>query len=243
MIKEALQYIVGMSGIHTLKYDEELYSDKEVHRVPKELPCPDMLVVNTLSGFMDYVKANELNSSEALYIQIVSPTEVRLVSTLNNDNERSTYIKAKALLPEQHFGTYMSQEAFLIYLRTAFVESDNRNNVIEFCGCVTGNDVSNYEDDGVSQKVSVSTHVGTKDAIAPTDPMLQPFRTFIDVEQPDSHFIFRAKKMDNAVGFALYEADGGAWKIEAMNNIRKYIDDYMCKNSEEFSDIDIIVIC
>lgn len=247
MIKEALQYIVGMSDIKTIEHNYEVYADRQLHRVPNEIDCPDPLGVNTLSGFMDYVAANEEHTAECtddpLYIQIVSPTEVRLVSILNADNKRSTYIKATALLPEQHFGRVLDQERFLIWLRTSFVETQNRQDMIQFCGCVTGNDVVNLDDDGISQKVSVSTFVGTKDAIAPTDPILCPYRTFVDIEQPESQFVFRSQKMDAGVGFVLYEADGGAWKTAAMETIRKYILKYMEDHQEAFEHREVIVIC
>lgn len=243
MIKEALQYIVGLSGIHTVAYNDEMYSDKQLYRVDKEIKIPEPLEVNTISGFMDYVAANLEGDRGPMYIQIVNPTEVKLVSRLNTDNERATYIRAKAVIPNQNYGEVFDQERFLIWLRTAFVESDNRNEVIKFCGCVTGNDVTNLEDDGISQKVSVSTFVGPKDAIAPTDPVLKPYRTFIDVEQPESPFVFRTRKLNEGVGFVLYEADGGAWKTKAMNNILKYIRKYIEEHEEAFKNLDITVIC
>ena len=247
MIKEALQYIVGMSDIKTFKHNYEVYSDRQLYRVPNEIDCPEPLGVNTLSGFMDYVAANEGHIAECVdnpvYIQIVSPTEVRLVSVLNEDNKRATFIKATALLPDQNFGRALDQERFLIWLRTSFVDTENRQDMIQFCGCVTGNDVVNLDDDGVSQKVSVSTFVGTRDAIAPTDPVLRPFRTFVDIEQPESQFVFRAKKADMGVGFVLYEADGGAWKTAAMDTIRKYILKYMEDHQAAFENREVIVIC
>lgn len=247
MIKEALQYIVGMSDIKTIEHNYEVYADRQLHRVPNEIDCPEPLGVNTLSGFMDYVAANEGCTAECtddpVYIQIVSPTEVRLVSILNADNKRSTYIKATALLPEQHFGRVLDQERFLIWLRTSFVETQNRQDMIKFSGCVTGNDVVNLDDDGISQKVSVSTFVGTRDAIAPTDPVLCPYRTFVDVEQPESQFVFRSQKTDFGVGFVLYEADGGAWKTVAMDTIRKYIHSYMEDHQQAFEKREVIVIC
>lgn len=249
MIKDALQYIVGLSDIKVITRNDEMYSDRQLHRVPNEIEGPDPLCVNTLSGFMDYLASNELrhiyelDPIAPLYVQIVSPTEVRLVSVLNSDNKRSTYIKATALLPEQNFGKVLDQERFLIWLRTSFVETANRQDMVQFCGCVTGNDVMNLDDDGVSQKVSVSTFVGTRDAIAPTDPILCPYRTFMDVDQPESQFVFRTKKLDLGVGFVLYEADGGAWKGAAMENIRQYILTYMKNHNDSFLNRDVTVIC
>ncbi|MDY5102648.1 MAG: hypothetical protein SPE81_06080 [Agathobacter sp.] len=243
MNKEALQYIVGLSGIHTIEYEGEKYSSSQLHRVPKEMDGPDPIEVSTLSGFMDYVAKNDDRYGRRMYIQIVSPTEVRLVSALNMDNQRDTYIKAKAVLPSQNFGSPLDQERFLIWLRTGFVPTEKRDAIVEFCGCVTGNDVVNLQDDGISQKVSISTYVGTQDAIAPTDPVLAPFRTFIDIEQPESPFVFRTQKYGDGIGFVLYEADGGAWKTDAMNNILEYIRKYMDNHADAFKPYDIVVIC
>ena len=49
---------------------------------------------------------------------------------------------------------------------------------------------------------------------------LTPYRIFNEVEQPSSQFIFRINSMAN---LALFEADGGKWKLDAINNIAAYL--------------------
>ena len=56
--------------------------------------------------------------------------------------------------------------------------------------------------------------------VVPNPVLLKPYRTFIEVQQPESAFIFR---MQDGPRAALFEADGGAWRIEAMENIRAYL--------------------
>lgn len=52
---------------------------------------------------------------------------------------------------------------------------------------------------------------------------LKPYRTFREIEQPASVFLFRLKNRDGAPPeCALFEADGGAWKLEATDKIGKY---------------------
>lgn len=46
-----------------------------------------------------------------------------------------------------------------------------------------------------------------------------PFRTFLEVEQPESEFLLR---VDAEKGIGLFEADGGIWKLEAKRNIAEY---------------------
>lgn len=61
-------------------------------------------------------------------------------------------------------------------------------------------------------------------AVVPSPCSLQPFRTFLEVEQPASQFIFRMRG-DRSIECALFEADGGAWKREAMRNVKEYLTD------------------
>ena len=51
---------------------------------------------------------------------------------------------------------------------------------------------------------------------------LAPFRTFLEVEQPESEFLLRVSE-DGKIG--LFEADGGVWKLEAKQNICQYFDE------------------
>ena len=50
---------------------------------------------------------------------------------------------------------------------------------------------------------------------------LKPFRTFLEVAQPESEFILRVNDKGN---IGLFEADGGVWKLEAKRNIAAYFE-------------------
>lgn len=44
------------------------------------------------------------------------------------------------------------------------------------------------------------------------------------MEQPESQFVFRMKEDKyDGVQCALFEADGGAWRLNAMANIKAYL--------------------
>ena len=76
-------------------------------------------------------------------------------------------------------------------------------------------------DNGISLEVSVRTGAVLKEQQT-VQPIvhLQPYRTFLEVEQPASDFLLRLDKDGRP---ALYEADGGAWKLEAKRNIAAYL--------------------
>jgi len=55
---------------------------------------------------------------------------------------------------------------------------------------------------------------------APNPVTLRPYRTFSEVEQPASLFVFRIDKQAN---MALFEADGKHWVADAVGNIAAYL--------------------
>ena len=63
----------------------------------KEQPVGE-INVRSLSGLVDYVKSN-FDHERSLMIHVKSPTEVNVFDSLNDVNDRRTYIKAGALLP------------------------------------------------------------------------------------------------------------------------------------------------
>ncbi|WP_235888509.1 RusA family crossover junction endodeoxyribonuclease [Streptococcus pneumoniae] len=63
---------------------------------------------------------------------------------------------------------------------------------------------------------------------APNPVTLRPYRTFSEVEQPASLFVFRIDKQAN---MALFEADGKRWVADAVGNIAAYL-------KEQLADLD-----
>ena len=53
---------------------------------------------------------------------------------------------------------------------------------------------------------------------------LAPYRTFREIEQPEIEVLLRTRiDSNNVPSVALFEADGGAWRITAMKRIAEYI--------------------
>jgi len=59
----------------------------------------------------------------------------------------------------------------------------------------------------------------------PNPVTLRPYRTFSEVEQPASQFVFRMKTGGSSPSCALFNADGGAWALEAIENIKRWLSD------------------
>lgn len=79
------------------------------------------------------------------------------------------------------------------------------------------------QDDGVTQKVTTRSGVSlSRTSKVPNPITLRPFRTFSEVEQPESAFVFRIKAEESGVKAALFAADVEAWRHDAILKIRDY---------------------
>lgn len=222
MIRAALEYINGLKEPTIKEIDGNTYSDKPLERI-SYIPYAGAIEMKTLSSFVEYIKANIDEMSDKMIVHVVSPTEVRLYSALDMDRKREYLVKVNAELPDFRFGNFIDHESFVIALQSKFVPNDDRDLVLKFAGTVEDGTVAQYGDDGVTQKATVKTGLASKaDAVVPNPVNLIPYRTFLEVQQPASDFIFRMKS-SCGVQCAIFEADGGAWKNEAMNNIKEYL--------------------
>ena len=224
MIKKALEYIVCMKAPVTMEIGGQAYSDKPLERIsynPKATP----IEMTTLTSLVEYIKANIDRMSEKMIVHVSSPECVRLYSMLDLDRVREYMVEVHAQVPEFRYGRYMDHENFLIALQSKFIPNDDRELLLRFTGTVENGTVAQYGDDGVTQKATIKTGIASKgEAVVPNPVKLRPFRTFIEVEQPESAFVFRMRQdSDDGVECAIFEADGGAWKNAAMKNIKEYL--------------------
>lgn len=229
MIKEAINRILELSEPHVFMPDESelLYSDRELYPVLKEMKASE-IAMTTLTSLVDYIK-NDIDRKECYYlVHVVSPTRVDLISCLDDDRARETLVTVRAEVPDFSFNIPIEHEKFMIGVQSKFVDGDPEENdkaiILKFAGTVTAGSVAEYGDDGVTQKATIKLGVSSKgEAIVPNPCRLQPYRTFFEVEQPISKFIFRLGERNGEVTCALFEADGGAWKIDAKNRIYNYL--------------------
>ncbi len=224
MIKKALEYIVGMSEPQVLEINGETYSDKGLHRICHN-PKAQSIELTTLTSLVEYIKAGIDTMDDKMIVHVSSPECVRLYSMLDDDRVREYMVEVHAQVPEFRYGRYMDHENFLIALQSKFIPNDDRELLLRFTGTVENGTVAQYGDDGVTQKATIKTGIASKgEAVVPNPVRLRPFRTFIEVEQPESAFVFRMRQdSDDGVECAIFEADGGAWKNAAMKNIKEYL--------------------
>lgn len=113
--------------------------------------------------------------------------------------------------------------------------------ILKVAGNVEAKTTANYGDDGVSQKTTIKQGIASKtDVLVPNPVTLIPYRTFLEVEQPGSEFVFRIKDSGGAPAFMLVEAEGGLWKHEAMQNVKDFLANALAEETELMKNITII---
>ncbi|MEV3139675.1 hypothetical protein ABNF55_14300 [Paenibacillus larvae] len=216
--RDALEYLSEQGQPEIIEVNGQQYATHQLYEVVE--PTPEPLVVRNLSGLIDYLKS-EFDKQAPLLVHVVSPTQVTVVSSYNNDYARKEIIKAEALLPEYRFGSYYEAEDFIIKQQSGFVANEDRAKLLKVVGNVKEENVRSIGDDGVSQSVTAKTGVATvEDVKVPNPVLLAPYRTFVEVIQPESAFVFRMK---NGPLAALFEADGGAWRNAAIDAVATYL--------------------
>lgn len=226
-LKEALQYITGLKAESmepkVLEINGDTYCDKQLTRYHL-FPFAEAINVNTLTALVDYIKGKPDELRESMILHVESPTTVRLYSGLINERDRESLIRTEAIVNEFRFDRPYGQERFLIELQANFLETPDLLTIMKVAGNIKSGTTANYYDDGVSQKTTVKMGVELSDVIVPNPVKLRPYRTFAEIEQPESSYVFRIMDMDREPAFKLVEADGGLWKNDAMKKIKEYLE-------------------
>lgn len=228
MIKEALQYITGLKEESmepkVITINGETYCDKSLVRY-HSFPMACELRVNTLTALVDYIKGKPEELRDSMILHVLSPTRVQLITGLIDERKRETLMETNAIVNEFSFDHYYDQERFLIELQANFIETEDLKKIKMVAGNIQQGTTANYDDDGVSQKTTIKSGIANNtDVIVPNPVTLRPYRTFAEIEQPESEYVFRIKDSDRGPAFKLVEADGGLWKKEAMNRIKHYLE-------------------
>jgi hypothetical protein len=225
MIKEAMEYLLNKVN-HEVKFihDEPFLVTPNgvTHIKQPNRRTVDSFTVRTLTGLVDYINnAADRYSTEELVLHVQSHNKVLLMSALKNE-VRDEYVLAEAHAPSIGFDKFHELENFNIMLQSCFEKTDDLLKILAVVGTVKEENVRTTGDDGITQTVTAKAGIARYDnVVVPNPVMLVPYRTFMEVEQPASKFVFR---MQDGPRAALFEADGGAWKLEAMRNIKRYLE-------------------
>lgn len=218
LTRDFIEKIEQMSKANIHEIGGFNYTDKRLSII-NELH-PETLYVNSLSSLIRLVKAEKQHYNLPIIINVDEADRVTARSSISEQMERDVPFCATAMLPNIVFERYISIEEMIISLKSKFVQTETTEKVVSLIGNITNTESVTTKDDGFTQNVEARRGIAMVQNVD-IEPIveLQPYRTFLEVEQPKSKFLFRLKD-GNA---ALFEADGGKWKLEAKNNIYEYL--------------------
>lgn len=227
-LREALEEVIEICG--------KTYANKKLTRYDSPEKA-GAIETYSLSSMVDYIGgcSQEFPEGKDMLIHIMDPKNVRLISALDAERERECLFCVKAITSSFGFGQWYDQERFMIELQANFERNDDLELLMKVAGNVEKKNKQSYSDDGVSQVATMTVGVAAKaDVIVPNPVELIPYRTFQEVAQPSSRFVFRIGDKDEPA-FMIVEAENGIWKNEAVANIKKYFADIITGMPEAIS--------
>ncbi len=246
MIREAIEFLMSKQAKFeefTDNYGRQLIGyNGELRRVRQDT-IDKGFELTTLQGVVDYILESidsEEHNSE-LTIHVISPSKVKIYTDLNQDLERTEVVSSNAILSGFQMDHWYDSETFMIHLLSNFVNTEDLKKLVQLIGTISVEEGVTTEDDGYTQKVTARKGVQLKGKeLLPPRVQLSPIRTFVEVEQPISEFSLRVKEERGIIGCALFQADGGYWRIEAMNNIKQYLRENLAEY-DKFDQIKILM--
>lgn len=199
-----------------------------------EKPMAEALTVSTLTGLMDYVTGCAEDYIDMfgrkMVFHIQDPQTVSFFTFLNGERKRETLCVAKANVNEFCFGRWIDQDTFIISLQSNFEQSEDRDLIMKFAGNAMKQNEVAYADDGITQTATMKMGAAsTANVQVPNPVTLKPYRTFQEVAQPETQYVFRMSDK-NGIQFLLADASNGIWKNEAIYHIKTWIYDELQKS-------------
>lgn len=222
--KEALEFLSNQANIANKNKVHEVDGEKfligdDVRPYHLDKRAKKELVSHSLSSMVGYIESGA-DGRKNLLIEIKSPSEVTLEGALNKYGERETLMTAELNYSKFRFDEFDDFELLNIALQSQFKKTDDRDILLKFIGNYKEETSNTSTDDGVSQTAVIKTGAASVQNVRVPNPVvLKPFRTFIEVEQPESKFVFRTHQGMQA---GLFGADGDAWVETAVSEINDY---------------------
>lgn len=229
---EALNTLTEINGVQYYwdRYNQQYRPIKPI--IPDDAPVADPYAFFTLDGMIEYIKTNTEGlipeqPEMPLILHVVDHATVKLMSKPSEHHKcRHCIAKVDAHTPSIVFDDYMDVERFNTQLLSMFIDTPARAELFKVVKSMTKEQGLNTTDDGVSQVITVKQGVSMAANVTFQNPVpLAPMRTFTEIDQPESNFTLRVNEDAEC---ALFEADGGAWKNEAVARIGEYLRNNLC---------------
>ena len=235
MLAKMIDKIISLKQTQAFEIGGQTYTDGHLTRIPPHVDRPECITVSGLDGICKLIRTEMEKVDVPILVQAKSYKTVEVMTTYLPDFSRNALYRAEADVPGLRTG-FRDRETALIELRSLFIPNEGTAYLLDLLSRITDEKSVSSKDNGVTQVVEARQGVALN-AVVEVKPriLLRPFRTFLEVEQPESEFLLRVDA-DKGIGF--FEADGGVWKLEAKRNIA----DYFTSNLADLIDAGRVVV-
>ncbi len=232
MLKEFIEHIQKTTQPLIQTIDPEIdngstfavTSDGKAVELRPAIDRPETLPLHSLDALVKLVQTEAAKTAEQLYITVPDHLTVRCFGQPDADARffRQVYYEAKATdVPGWDEKVQLGFEEAQIALRTRFQETPDTVYAMKLLSDICCGAKVVYNDNGIATTVTTQKGVAlqSNEQVRPIIT-LKPYRTFQEVEQPESIFLIRV----NERGISFTEADGGMWKLRARETVMAFLE-------------------
>lgn len=223
MLKEAIEKIERMSAPTFHEVDGSVFSNQEMVHVMDKKPMPKCIELTGLDSICKMVRNEAEHVGLQIFIQVKDYKSVSVFTELDEDEDRLYLYNCTADTPAVTMGRFMAYENAVIELRSLYIPNKGTEYLLKLLSSISNESKVTSSDNGVTQQVEARSGIALNSMVK-IEPRvsLQPFRTFVEVAQPESEFLLRINDRGE-IGF--FPADGGVWKLEATRNVAGYFEE------------------
>ena len=223
MLKEAIKEIERMAAPTFHEVDGSVYSNQQMVLIQDKKPMPKCIDLTGLDSVCKMVRNEAEHVGLQIFIQVKDYKSVSVFTELDADEDRLYLYKCSADTPDVTMGRFIDYENAVIELRSLYIPNDGTKYLLQLLGSISNESKVTTSDNGVTQKVEAKSGIALSSMVE-IEPRvtLQPFRTFVEVAQPESEFLLR---INDRGQIGMFPADGGVWKLEATRNVAAYFED------------------
>ena len=222
MLRDFVNKLIELAAPTTAEVDGSVYSNQELIHIQDKKPMPRCIDLTGLDSVCKMVRNEADHVGLQIFIQVKDYKSVSVFTSLDGDEERLYLYKCMADTPAVTTERFMAYEKAVIELRSLYIPNEGTKYLLQLLSSISNESKVISSDNGVTQQVEARSGIALNSMVK-IEPRvtLQPFRTFIEVEQPASEFLLRINERGE-IGF--FPADGGVWKLEATRNVANYFE-------------------
>lgn len=223
MLKAAIEKIVELASPSVIQVNGKTFSTETFFEIKEDVCYPKELYLSGLDSVVKMVQteAVQVYPDKKIFVQVSGHNIVAVFTAYDDWMSRADLYIAKADVPGFREG-FRDRETMLIQLRSLFLQTLDVAYLLDLLSKMSDEEKVTSQDNGVTQVVEARKGVALKEQVEVRPRVkLTPFRTFLEVDQPESEFLLR---VGDGGQVGLFEADGGVWKLVAKRSIVAYLE-------------------